>query len=535
MRLWACFAALAVLLSLPLLLRAGHQSALKPSFQTSDRCLACHNGLTTADGKDISIGIDWRTSIMANSSRDPYWQASVRRESIDHPEVQHDVEDECSVCHMPITRYDAKLQNKKGEVFSFLPLDKNGTRQAQDGVSCSVCHQISGDKLGTKESFSGGFVVDPPQAKDNHPEYGPFAIDAGHQRIMESSTGGFRPTQAAHIRDSALCGTCHTLYTTARGEGGKEIGTLPEQMPFLEWQHSDYVNRRTCQSCHMPEVAGQAPITAILPVMRQGMHQHVFLGGNFFMQRVLNQYRNELDTQALPQELSAASDNTIAFLQSQAARVTIRNLDLDGATMRMDVFVENLTGHKLPTAYPSRRTWLYVTVKDRAGRAVFQSGALNPNGSIQGNDNDVDPRKFEPHYREITSPDQVEIYEDILGDSQDHVTTGLLSGVRYLKDNRLLPGGFEKETASKDIAVIGDAAADPNFAAGGDLVRYSVALGDAQGPFHVEVELWYQPIGFRWAHNLEPYKADEPQRLVQMYNAMSQTTAIKLAHAEATR
>ena len=239
-RAWA-IGILALLLSLPLFLRGGQVSELKPSFQTSDRCVACHNGLVAPGGKDVSIGLDWRTSIMANSSRDPYWQGSVRRESIDHPEVKAEVEDDCSICHMPITRYDAKLQGKKGEIFSFLPLSKNGTKQALDGVSCAVCHQISAKNLGAKESFSGEFVVEPPTAKNDHPEFGPFAIDAGHQRIMETSTGGFRPQHAAHIRDSAMCGTCHTLYTTARGAGGKAIGTLPEQMPYLEWQHSDYV------------------------------------------------------------------------------------------------------------------------------------------------------------------------------------------------------------------------------------------------------------------------------------------------------
>ena len=58
----------------------------EPQFQTSDRCLACHNGLVTASGADVSIGFHWRASMMANSSRDPYWQGSVRREVIDHPE-----------------------------------------------------------------------------------------------------------------------------------------------------------------------------------------------------------------------------------------------------------------------------------------------------------------------------------------------------------------------------------------------------------------------------------------------------------------
>src|SRR5882757_518571 len=96
----------------------GHREA---TFQTSDRCFACHVGLITPSGRDVSISTDWRSSIMANSSRDPYWQASVRRESIDHPESQRQIEDECSICHMPITRFEAKQQGRQGEVFSHLP------------------------------------------------------------------------------------------------------------------------------------------------------------------------------------------------------------------------------------------------------------------------------------------------------------------------------------------------------------------------------------------------------------------------------
>jgi hypothetical protein len=73
-------------------------------FRTSDRCVACHNGLKTREGEDISIGFEWRASIMANSSRDPYWQGSVRLESMDHPGSKQAIEDECSVCHMPAVR-----------------------------------------------------------------------------------------------------------------------------------------------------------------------------------------------------------------------------------------------------------------------------------------------------------------------------------------------------------------------------------------------------------------------------------------------
>ena len=38
-------------------------------FRTADRCLACHKGVSTSDGVDVSIGYDWRASMMANSAR----------------------------------------------------------------------------------------------------------------------------------------------------------------------------------------------------------------------------------------------------------------------------------------------------------------------------------------------------------------------------------------------------------------------------------------------------------------------------------
>jgi hypothetical protein len=516
----------------------GDDNSAKLAFHTSDRCLACHNGLTTKTGKDVSIGFDWRASIMANSSRDPYWQASVRRETIDHPEVRADIEDECSVCHMPIPRFEARLKGGKGKIFDHLPFGQGSDEKgdpAEDGVTCSVCHQISKDNLGKKESFNGGFNVDAPASKTDHPEYGPYSIGKGQALIMQSSTGGFRPTFANHIADSALCGTCHTLYTTARGEGGKAIGQLPEQMPYLEWLRSDYAGKQSCQSCHMPEVGEPAPIAAVLGPERPAVRQHMFVGGNFFMQRMLNAYRGDLSVAAQPQELTDAANGTIAFLQSNAARLSIESMRTDSGRLNVEVRVRNLTGHKLPTAFPSRRAWLHFVVRDRDGKPVFESGALNSDGSIEGNDNDADPARFEPHYRRIDSSDQVQMYESIMGDSAGHVTTGLLTAVGYLKDNRLLPSGFKKEGAERDIAVIGDARDDPNFTDQGDLVEYSAALGNAAGPFKVEVELWYQPIGFRWAHNLEPYNSAETKRVVQYYESMESTTGIVLSRTEATQ
>jgi hypothetical protein len=195
--------------------------------------------------------------------------------------------------------------------------------------------------------------------------------------------------------------------------------------------------------------------------------------------------------------------------------------------------VQNLAGHKFPTGYPARRAWLHVTARDRNGQVVFESGAITPTGLIQGNDNDADAATFEPHYSEIREPGQVQIYESVMGDSAGRPTTGLLSAVRYLKDNRLLPRGFDKATAETFVQVVGGAGQDPDFTGGGDRVRYSVPVGNGQGPFQVEVELRFQPIGFRWAQNLKSYDAPETKRFVSYYDAMGAGTSETIGRAQA--
>src|SRR5437867_3129772 len=506
-------------------------------FQTSDRCFACHNGLSTAGGEDISIGFGWRASMMANSARDPYWQAGVRRESIDHPGSKAVIEDECSKCHMPMARYQAKYEGKEGEVFSRLSFgsDDRMDRLAMDGVSCSLCHQIQKDKLGTRDSLVGGFVIDTTRKRGEREEYGPFKIDNGELRIMRTSSGGYRPTEGEHIRQSELCATCHTLITTALGPGGQKIGELPEQMPYQEWLKSDFREKQSCQNCHMPVVEEPVPATKVLGVRREGVSRHVFVGGNFFMQRLMNRYRGDLGVIALPEEFEAAATRTIEHLKSKTAQISIDSVDVSDGSLQAEISVQNLAGHKFPTAYPSRRAWLHVTVKDRTNRVVFESGALKPDGSIQGNDNDADPNRFEPHYAEINNADQVQIYEDIMVGANNVPTTGLLTAVRFIKDNRLLPKGFDKRMVDQQIAPQGEAMNDTDFTAGGDKIRYSIALGDAQGPFQVEAEFWFQPISFRWANNLKPYNAMEPQRFTRYYDAMASGSALMVGRAAATR
>ena len=313
------------------------------------------------------------------------------------------------------------------------------------------------------------------------------------------------------------------------------IGQLPEQMPYQEWLASEFKDKQSCQNCHMPVVQENTRVANTLGHPREGVSRHVFVGGNFFMLRVLNKFRNDLGVIALPQEFEAAANRTVDHLKANTAQVTIDQVDVNAGRLQADITVQNLSGHKFPTAYPSRRAWLHVTVKDRNGRAVFESGALNPNGSIQGNDNDADPLRYEPHYTEINSADQVQIYEDIMVGANDMPTTGLLTAVRFIKDNRLLPKGFDKNAVDSDIAPKGTAMTDANFAGGGDKIRYSIPVGNAQGPFQVEVEFWFQPISFRWANNLKSYKAMETERFTGYYDAMSSGSGVMLTRVTMTK
>ena len=61
---------------------------------------------------------------------------------------------------------------------------------------------------------------------------------------------------------------------------------------------------------------------------------------------------------------------------------------LEGDSLVVELRVENKAGHKFPTGFPSRRTWIHLTVADGSGSTVFESGAPQADGRIAGNDAD---------------------------------------------------------------------------------------------------------------------------------------------------
>src|SRR5690606_21874369 len=219
------------------------------------------------------------------------------------------IEDKCSTCHMPMARFDAFTAGGTGAVIANLAPSAAAHVPAMDGVSCTVCHQIAEDNLGEHSSFDGGFQIAAPAADGTRSLFGWRDVDAVRTGLMHSSAT-FVPTQATHLQRSEVCATCHTLYTNALDASGQPTAELPEQVPYQEWLHSDYRETQSCQSCHMPVAAADAPIASVLGDPRPRLAQHTFLGANAFMLAVLNKYRGELGTAALPQELDAAINET---------------------------------------------------------------------------------------------------------------------------------------------------------------------------------------------------------------------------------
>lgn len=484
-------------------------------FVGSGNCAICHTGLTGADGADISIDTHWRSAMMANAATDPLWQAKVSTEVARNPQLQAVIEETCARCHMPMAYTEAIAEGTSTAISDegFGNPANALHKAAMDGVSCTVCHQIQPANLGMEESFSGHFEIDTSIDPPNRVAFGQFDDPVG--RIMESFVG-FKPVGSPHVNDAALCGTCHTLFTPYLDAEGNIVGTFPEQTPYLEWRHSDYsdaANTTPCQSCHMPETADPAlianrPRHGQLPE-REPFHQHHFVGGNTTMLKILKANAEALGVTATDEQLQATIDRAAQRLEGATVTLAVTGAEVSDNTLAVDLGIETYAGHKFPSGFPTRRAWLHVTVKDADGEIVFESGAPQADGSIAGSDADAGPKAYEPHYDVITSDDQVQIYESMMQNTDGEVTYTLLRAASYVKDNRILPRGFDKSTAIDVIAPDALAMADENFTGGSDQVTYQIDVAGHTGPFEVTAELLYQSLSYQSIQDIQ--REDTPE------------------------
>jgi len=505
------------------------------NFVGSSRCAVCHELLTDSQGNDMSISGHWRSTMMANAAKDPLWQAKVSSEVKRNPALKKVIEAKCGACHMPMAWTQAYKDGAEQLVLDkgFLSPKNDLHAAAMDGVSCSLCHQIRDENLGTKKSFSGKFVIDSFQKAPEREIFGPYENPL--KEVMQKAVG-YTPEYGAHTNDSALCATCHTLFTPYVDGQGNVAGEFPEQVAYLEWSHSDYgvnFNQRydigenpgqgmICQECHMPHSGeGGVYIARWTPPKaepKDHFSQHHFVGGNVFMLNVLQDNIDSLGLSASTEKFEDTKERTMLLLQGATAQLSFAALKQTAGELTAVLQVNNTAGHKFPTGIPARRTWLHFTVADSAGKVIFESGKPLADGRIEGNEADYDITGYEPHYDEITLPDQVQIYEGVMLNTDNEVTYTLLRAAKFAKDNRLLPKGFDKTDVPPEIGVFGRAAADESFVGGSDRVTYRVDISGYKGPFILRARLLFTAVSFPFVKDLEKdSELFEVARFMQLY------------------
>ncbi len=472
-------------------------------FSGSQNCATCHDGIFDSNGTDVSVAKAWHSTIMANAATDPLWQAKVASEVKRHPEFKAVIEAKCSRCHTPMATVEAEFAGDTVALSDggFLHYQNLYFNPAMQGVSCTLCHQIENTpQLGTPDGFSGKFFI-----ADNtgiaRLIYGPYT--SPKVAPMQNSVQ-FTPEYSIHMNASKHCASCHNLDTPVIDTAGNLTDfTFPEQAVYTEWEYSDFNATQSCQDCHMPKAEGSVIIsTRGNPEARTPFHQHQFLGANTYMLDIVKNNRTKIG----PIADDASFDKTIAndrnFLLAAAdVNITETSVDSDGSELKFTVKVTNHAGHKFPTGFPSRRVWIHATVANEENQTVFESGAFSDDGRIVGVDDVTTVIGYEPHYETIHNASEVQVYETVLSDTDDNLNYILLHAFHYLKDNRILPLGFDKANVPDSVNPHGKAEDDDDFIGGSDTVEYEVADLPA-GTYTITVTLHYQTLAYGFAQDL---------------------------------
>lgn len=522
------------------------------TFLSSDQCIGCHDATVSNDstpnmlefdietGKEINISPygEWRASPMGLAGRDPIFFAQLQSETNNLAEYAECIENTCLHCHgvMGQRTWAADKgpnSDKCKELYAVPPpegvafadepfrLDQitkwggeGGDPEAakygalaRDGISCTVCHRVSEDELGSEATFTGNFLTLPGDEI-----IGPYASDEIIPKPMEHALG-VTPRFGEQIKSSELCGSCHNILLPVFTNAGEPYAVAPldpkqrrskkatklyasyEQSTHLEWQNSVFGREgdefQSCQDCHMPKTMRspdgyEEPITGIsianiqsdkfppvahrLPAEdltlreRDSYSRHSLHGLNIFQNQLFQQfplilgvrqidYMGSIKPTTQP-ALVTASHSIVEMAQEQTASVELMGskIDFDTGKITVRVMVRNKAGHYFPSGVGFRRAFVELSLRGPEDELLWASGRTNELGLIvEGTGSEVldtesgarDVSVFQPHYQRITRGDQVQIYQEVIKDCEGHITSSFLRRCETVKDNRLRPRGFD--------------------------------------------------------------------------------------------
>lgn len=61
-------------------------------FAGAGACMMCHNSQVDEAGNSIAILNDWRSTMMGNAARDPFWKAKISHETLVNPHLKTEIE-----------------------------------------------------------------------------------------------------------------------------------------------------------------------------------------------------------------------------------------------------------------------------------------------------------------------------------------------------------------------------------------------------------------------------------------------------------
>jgi hypothetical protein len=562
-------------------------------FITSDQCIGCHDGtgniapypanmIYPASGSptpayNVSPYGEWRASLMGLSGRDPVFFSQIASELKIHANAKlpTTIPNICFRCHGAMGQRQLAIDSAGKKtfdpemVYAWSPSlaqptgDNKYGALARDSISCAVCHHISDKDLGQPSTFTGQFNTTDPKTI-----IGPFTDP---QAKPMSHALDMTPMHTEYVKDSKLCGSCHTIELPVLNAKGVQVRTDFEQTTYFEWQNSVFQNERqpasteaqTCQQCHMPStfklkgfksqdlayrianiedetypyVDDRLPDKDIALQTRAGYARHTLVGINLFVQEMFLQFSDVLgirtsdpmlsnaDPKVVAQGLTLAEQATVDLARKETATVEVMSMKKTATDLEVKVRVTNNAGHSFPSGVSFRRAFLDFEVLDAANKPVWASGNTNQFGMItNGPGGAILPSEFfdggayQDHHTQITDQGQVQIYEELVKDTEGHFTTSFLSLFDNIKKNRLLPRGWKPNgPRAAETKPHGSAAKDPDYLSGCgcDTIIYKVPLSKVPNGAKVRAQIFYQTI--------PPYYLR--QRFTDTYDSSTHTAA----------
>jgi hypothetical protein len=552
-----------------------HVMAMKdgpPQFVTSDQCIGCHDATSNiaaypanmiypvsgspSPAYNVSPYGEWRASLMGLSGRDPVFFSQIASELTIHPNAKlpTTIPNICFRCHGAMGQRQITLDNKgpfdPEMIYAWSPslAQPEGNNKygalARDSISCTLCHHISDKDLGQPKTFTGQFNTTDPKTI-----IGPFADP---QAKPMNHALDMTPVHTEYVKESRLCGSCHTVELPVLNSKGVQVKTDFEQTTYFEWQNSVFQNEKlpankdaqSCQDCHMPStfklkefksqdlayrianmedntypyVDDRLPDKDISLQTRTGYARHTLVGINLFVQEMFLQFSDLLGIRTtdpmvvtapdgsavIVKGLKLAEQATIDLARRETATVEVVSMKKTATDLEVRVRVKNNAGHSFPSGVSFRRAFLDFEVFDGSGMSLWASGATNQFGMItNGPGGAVLPTEFleggqfQDHHTVITDQSQVQIYEELVKDPEGHFTTSFLSLFNNIKKNRLLPRGWNPVGPHADATKPhGSAAKDPDYfsGCGCDTIIYKVPLSKVPNAATVRAQIFYQTI-----------------------------------------